>query len=155
VGPTCRRRAPLAHTHPLAPSLSAQWDHHVYVVRSLAHELHHNRALDEHPAPPSARPCPSFALPCPRAHLARSAAPTIAPLFRRHRRVSTVASATVSFAEALRTKNPRWFSLRSNPLSGPCLTPPLRRSEFTAAAVSRQPEPPLVSCQAAPSVVSG
>jgi hypothetical protein len=129
VGPPHQRCSP---ARPRAPSLT-------HAPPRQTHLLPCNRALGEHPAPPSARPCPSFALPCPRAHSARSAAPTVALPFQRHRRVCTVASTTMSFAGALRTGTSRWFSIRSNPLSGPHLTPPLRRPEFAAAAVSRHP----------------
>jgi hypothetical protein len=85
-----------------------------------------------------------------------SAAPSTVLPFCRPRRVSVVASTTVSFAGALCTGNPQWFPLSPIPRLGPCSTSPLRRSEFAAAAVSRRPanQSPLAPCQAAPSAVS-
>jgi hypothetical protein len=47
--------------------------------------------------------------------------------FRRPHRVSIVASVTVSFAGALCTGNPQWFSLPPFSQPGPRSTPPLRR----------------------------
>jgi hypothetical protein len=99
---------PVRQTHPLPPQPSRPWrapraqSNHAHAPTTRPTSL---ERLGEYPAPPQ------LATPRPRSYN-RSVVPV-------------VVSTTVSFAGALCTGNPRWFSLSPIPLPGTCSTPPL------------------------------